>query len=329
MSSTVRWVVGALITALGAAALIASWRLEGEQEWLSSLLLDVGVVLFLLLPLLLFERLFERRVEQIERDTSAQVAGVREEVAAVRAALGELDDQTEARLAERREADEAAVRQARQDVSFENVIGLLDRANSLGAVSTSGARVPVRVLDPAQDTGLRIKFQQTRVTGLTGPERDEFSVSIVDVSGEPEIAGVAWQPNERGPEVIAALIDAWQGKGTYPGPGFLDADGIFEELITTLEKVIDRRRRGESLGPIIEQTSEHWALTELGMEHLADPRYVIEAPKIKNEPQQTREHMLEKRWVHEHEEEFRESFERAETYFQGQEAARRAAAPPF
>jgi hypothetical protein len=329
MPSSARWLLGVGITTAGVAALIASGFLDGDGEWVSSLLLDTGTVLLLALPLLLVERLFERRVEQVERDTAAQVAGVRDEVATVRedvaAALGRLQDQTDARLGEQREADEATVEQARQDVSYENVRRLLDVANRLRAVSSAGVRVPV-----SGALGPRVKFHEFTVIRALGPEGKEFSASVVDVEGQDLAARAVWSPNERGPEVFAALVESWQRQGTYPGQGFLDTDSVFEGLITTLAMVIARRRQGaqQSLGPIIERISEHWVLTERGMEHLGFPPYVIDAAKVRDQPAITRDHMLEKTWVLAQEEEFRNSFQAATLYFQGPEA-RRAALPDF
>jgi hypothetical protein len=327
MSDAVRWVLGILITLAGLAAIFLSWRLEGEEEWPSSALLEIGAVLLLLVPLLLFERLFERRVERVERETAEQVAGVREEVATARAevaaALGEVQESTEARLAERRASDQATVNRARDYLSLENVTRLLELAQRLGAVSSGGVRVPI------PNASSRIKFEKVHMAhGASGDVWEEFWVSIVDAEGERG-PRVTWQPEELGPDVMVNLIEVWQRAGTYPGEGFLNAKVIFEGLIETLDMVIERRRAGgeRSLGPMLERTSEHWALTDRGMEHLGALPYIIDAEKIRDDPEPTRDHMLEKPWVRDREAEFRESFEVARTYFQGREAARLAALP--
>jgi hypothetical protein len=65
------------------------------------------------------------------------------------------------------------------------------------------------------------------------------------------------------------------------------------------------------------------------MEHLGSPPYVIDAERIRDDPEITRDHMLEKTWVLAQEEEFRNSFQAATQYFQGPEATRRAGLPHF
>jgi hypothetical protein len=198
----------------------------------------------LLLPLLAFERLFERRVEQVEEDTAAQVAEVRGEVATVRAdveaALGRVQEQEDEPLAERVKSDEAMATRAREDVSYENVIGLLNRAEAVGAVSASGVQVPI-----SGELGPRVSFRQGYlISGSgSGEERDEFWVSVVDAEGG-ELGGpeAVWSP--RGPEVVTELVESWQRRGTYPGQGLLNADTLFDGLITTLAMAIVRRRQG-------------------------------------------------------------------------------------
>jgi hypothetical protein len=329
-----RVVAGVVVTVLGVAALLVGQELAKCEPYWSSVLSNAGVALFLVLPLLLVERLLARRVRASEVRSKQRSEGIRTEVAAVRSEveetrsqLGTLRDQTDARFAAARQHDEQAVRRAREEVTYENVSALLERAEELHALSRHGLRVAL------PHSWERLKFNKLSTVAQGDPKPTPFiQIHLVSFVGDSENVLVAWTEGQELAGTWAELAAAWQRRGGYPGDAILDADAVFAWLLRSLELAVERRtdaRGRPGIGPLIEMVNEAWALTDDGLEHLGEPEYCIDRKRIVQEPRITREAMLEKLWVEERADDFGDAYQLAERYFTERAKRQDDLRPPY
>src|SRR5579862_8055251 len=106
---------------IGGGLVAAGWALQGTHQFLPALLLELGASFFLVVPLLVFDRLLSGRIDEARDETRQEVAEVRREVADAGRRLDQLDDRYRDRQARARAEDEQAVAAARADVSLANV----------------------------------------------------------------------------------------------------------------------------------------------------------------------------------------------------------------
>jgi hypothetical protein len=293
--------VTGLTVAFGGGLIFAGWQLE-SRDYLSSLLLEMGVTALLVVPLLWIEQLFERRLEAAAEEAREQVSGVAQELTAVsqrleetRRGLSDLQGEMAERLQAAADADFRLVRQARENVSLESVRALLNRAEELGALSPHGLRVVV----PGQLERLRFRHvNELDSTGIDASPEPAIWVSVEDATGAEIGIRAVWRPDDDPVDTLLALAEAWKRAGSYPGDHAINAEWIFERLITSLDIAIQgRRTRGDhQLHPLIEMLSAHWAMTDYGLEHVPD-YYVI--PRIELTSENGLEHWRkrEKVWV--------------------------------
>jgi hypothetical protein len=289
-----------LIVVAGAGLIGLGWLLE-ERGYLSSLLQAIGVTALLVLPLLLFERIFERRIAESERSTEQRVETVRRDVESVerqvantRHQLGQLQEGLASRLDQAAEADERLSQAAREDVSFESVCQLFQRARELRAISPRGVRVPLH--------GLWERFRCQLVSEDSADGKNEvIRLSVEAADGTDLGISHKWKSGATPIEALSHLAEGWKRAASYPGDSALNADAVFGWLIETLAIAIESRtKRGvdSQLHPLIERLSKTWVMTDFGLEHLENA-YVIRANDLVDEPEHWRRHMLEKRWVKE------------------------------
>jgi HAMP domain-containing protein len=306
---------------LGLGAIGVGLALAGDvEEYASSSLLEIGATLLLVVPLLFVERALERRVERVRSTTEESVGKVekdvqvlRDEVGEATSRIGELRSEFLDQVGQRREHDERAVTEAREAISWESIAALLDRAESLGGVSEDGVRVKLPHLWE------RVRFRQVRTEPPEGGESEPMTwISVETVGGEEVGIRAIWKPGEKAIDPLLRLAEEWQKEGTYPGDSTLDPDQLFGGLVDALETAIRSRtneRGTEALNALIEKVNDRWAITDFGLEHLGQPEYSIKKEDIVSDPAMRREHMLDKTWVTEHADEFREAFMVAEPFF--------------
>lgn len=310
-----------LLIALGVGAIGVGLALASDaEEYASSSLLEIGATLLLVVPLVFVERALERRVERVRSSTEESVGKVEEDVQTLRdevgeatSGIGELRAEFLDQVGQRREHDESAVTEAREAISWESVAALLDRAESLSGVSGAGVRVK---LPHAWD---RVRFRQVRAEPPAGEEYEPMIwISVENVGGEDTGIKTIWKPGEKAIDPLLRLAEAWQKQGTYPGDSILDPDHLFGSLVDALATAIRSRtneRGAEALHPLIEKINDKWAITDFGLEYLGQPEYPIKKEDILRDPAIAREHMLEKTWVADHADDFREAFMVAERFF--------------
>jgi hypothetical protein len=290
------------VLGLGGGLIVGGWRLDGEA-YLSSFMLEIGVTVLLVLPLLWIERMFERRVEASEARTREQVGSVADEVSAVagrltqtQQGLADLRDQVSERLKADARADVQLVKDARADVSFEALALLFRRAGQLGALSKYGLRVP-----------LKGQWERLRFRLVSGEEsRQMFELAIEGPAGDDIGVRAVWLPGQTAVDVLATLVEEWRRNGSYPGDHAMDAEWMFGRLLVGLETVIQgRSERGEGqLHPLVEMASGAWAMTDFGLENIRGIDYAIPAKELVEDHDLThwRRHMQDKLWVREQDE---------------------------
>lgn len=297
MKTDRRLLAGTGLVALGIALVAIGWFVHDTYG--ASVLLELGVTVLLLVPLLYAERLFERRIEASEERTRREVETVERAVDDVsdllektRRSVDDLRAETRAKLKDSAEADRDLVVRARANVSFENVWRLFERAGDLGALSGRGVRVVV----PGQWE--RVLFSVASSDG----DEPRLLLDVEDAHGVAIGVGANWRPRMSAADALVELAESWKRAGSYPSDSAIDAGRIFDRLLLSLETVIEgRRTRGDTqLDPLIEMIAETWLMTEFGLEHVPD-YYPIKRSELAAEEGLTRwrQHMREKIWVEE------------------------------
>jgi hypothetical protein len=318
MSRRKRYWIGGGIALVGGGAISAAWILTTNKfdNFASEGLLELGITLLLVIPLLIFERLFEQRVEDVRADTTSQVRQIEQDVGKLReetaTQIGDLRDALEDQLARRREADNRAAEQAQAAVSFENLGKIFERAGELDSISKRGLRV--------QLPGLweRVRFTHVYRQEQGGVRVPMILLHLEDARGRKLDVSAIWTAEEGVTDLMTRFAEDWQRAGTYHGPGSIEADALFQRLIQSLQLAIHGRTtgiEGEALDRLVELPTTDWAITDFGLERALGPGYGIKVRDILDRPAQIREHLLDKTWIDA--ENFREAFQAAEMYFKG------------
>jgi hypothetical protein len=131
------------------ALILAGYGYDDQGYW-GSALQEVGVAMLLLAPLVLAERLLERRIETAETRTRDEVDAVRtelddvrQEVAHTRRRVDELGGEVTNRLREENEELLGRIERLGEVIGYEDLHGLLADAAGAGYIAGSGIRVAV------------------------------------------------------------------------------------------------------------------------------------------------------------------------------------------
>jgi hypothetical protein len=190
-----------LILISGVALLIAGAALP-EGSYLIGVLQNIGAALLLLVPLLLVQRAVVHQLDQVEESTrlavedlSDQVGEVREQVERTSARLDELSGVTLDAVQQGRQRDEDLFKAFNDNPTFKTLLPLLERADDLNAISSSGVRVAI------PGTPLRIRFRTRDAAAqlakaFSASERIPFTVRL-EYSDAKLIALSQWGPARR------------------------------------------------------------------------------------------------------------------------------------
>jgi hypothetical protein len=292
-----------VVVGIGAGLIAAGWLLNGH-EYLSALLREAGIIVFLVLPLLWIEHLFEQRIQASERQTRHEVGAVAEDVVAMstrltesRQSLSDLQEQTSNRLQAAADAETALAKEARDQPSFDTINKLFRRADELHAISEDGLRVVI----PHQWERLRFKRLDVVTNVASGDRSQSVLVLTVDnVAGNSIRVRAVWESGQSPADALLAVADAWKRSGGYPGDSAFDAEWIFGKLIDSLDLAIRSRRTGGEgqLSPVIELLSTNWVMTDVGLEHVPI-FYTIPRGEliVESDLEDWRRHMREKPWI--------------------------------
>jgi hypothetical protein len=289
-----RVVLAAVAAILIGSGLVATgWVLDDSNQFLPALLLELGAAFFLVVPLVVLERLLEGRIREARDTVRDEVGSVRREVRETARRLDDLDGLYRERQDEARAADRSALEAAHGDVTFENVHEVLRRARQQRAISTRGVQVP---LDHVTD---RMRFRL--VYGEAPEDRDSgpmIWIDLVDATGFSSHVDVIWSPAEAVEDVWQRLVEGAQRNNRYPGDGILVPGRVIGRLLETARRALEVKtspRGSIDLGPVVEFVGD-WAITDQGLEHASEPACSIPSDRLLTD-EHLDDSMLEKTWI--------------------------------
>ncbi len=204
---------------LGIALLVGGWRASG---YFSDLLLNIGTALLLFAPLLYVQRLVEARVTRVQEETSAsvaalssQVADVQQQVVEASARLDQLSDSTTERLRQAQERDAQTFTAFEEAPSRDALMELLDRAQDLRAIESTGVRVRV----PGTYARLRFAVLRHRKEGGEFEVITQLLVSVESFEGV-EQGRVEWRPGQPADSFMAEVATELQKCGEFRADAF-------------------------------------------------------------------------------------------------------------
>jgi len=279
-----RWLIPLAAVALGGIMMLAGALVDGAYA--SGVWLQLGAAVAAFGPLYWLQWLTEKGVTEVRRqaqETRSTVEHLSHEIEAIReqtvASLDDLRGVALESVRERRRTDEDAFRRFKEEPTFENIAGLIQRARELGAISERGVRVRL------PDTTLRLRFP------LPG-RPDNGNSPVLEVGLEEEDATlphdataprvtvrgqrpVQWAATQTAAEWAASVAPELQRLNRYPGDELFDPAGALEQLISLLRLAIEARTRPPSattpmprLKPIIEMANDEWVVTDDGLQSL-------------------------------------------------------------
>jgi hypothetical protein len=279
-------------TLAGVALVAAGWIIQGA-EYVPGLLLQVGSSLVLLVPLLLLGRLLERRVRRTEQHTEAIVSGLDDVQAQVNATARRIDalsDVTRERIRNEQEADEASLRAAEADPTYERILALLQRARDLQAISANGLRV-----------GIRGSQRRVRLEPAERPETPQEPPSlrlvIEEEDGRP-LRRVSWYRAEPTEEMTRRVARHLRDLSGDSGDTALDASDLLRQLLQSLRLAIEthNKTRPYDLGSLVEVVNEQWAIADEGI-YALDSEYSIPRDRLLGTGEDWVTFMSNKPWV--------------------------------
>lgn len=272
----------AVITVVG-VCLTAAGALVDDSSYSSSVLANLGTTVFLAIPLLLLERMFERRMAEAQNETDRalvhldeRVGRVQESVADVSDQLAEVARRTSRRIDENRARDEAEllspVRSILNEPSYDSVVSALKAADERRAIARwrgigGGSWTSVSMSFP--DFVLNMTLYKAGRThhGAIFAERLGVSVSRSDRSLPP--VSIAWPPEwsveDCFVEIDRRLRESWGSQAPEAVPGV-----ILARLAGALDLAL---RRKMEVGPtrrwaLIGVLTENWFASTDGLEHV-------------------------------------------------------------
>jgi hypothetical protein len=260
------WTAGAL-TAAGLAALALAFLWQDKGYW-SSVLIEVGAAIVLLVPLFLIQQRFERRQEQL----SERIEDVAQRVEALR--LDQLDEATQARVEQATQQDEALFDAFKEAPSFDTAYALLRRAVQLNAISKRGIRVPIRGHHVRDLATLRLRLYE----GL-----GSIWVRIEDRDGQQQGRELHWSHGEPVDALMGEVVTVLQSMDLY-SPGVFRPEEILEQFLDTLRLAIESRTGVNPFKiqePVIELPSDDWIITTSALRHLKSDIVVFQEEMYK------------------------------------------------
>jgi hypothetical protein len=280
MTASVRWLVTAAITAVGVVLVAVGAALDGDS-YTASVLANLGTTVLLAIPLLLVERMLERRVAAAQRDTDKtlgrlgdRIDEVQQSVTEVGERLAEVARRTERRVDERRARDEtdlvAPARAIADDPSFTSVMNAWTAAERVKAISTQrrigGEWTTLMIYFGDRGFTVRIGHQTTgRYSHLTA---DALVLSVTTEDQSRPSVGVRWVPDM----VVEDLFEQWDVRLRQEWGGAaprVPSDLLLARLAAALELALRTKAdRGATGGwALIGVVTDDWIVTTHGLEH--------------------------------------------------------------
>jgi hypothetical protein len=292
-----RQLAGVLVF-LGVALLVVGWRVSGYS---ADLFLNIGTALLLFAPLLYLQRLVEVRVTKVQKETSAsvaalssQVADVQQQVVETSARLDQLSESTMDRVRQAHERDAHAFAAFEEAPSRDALMALLDRAQDLRAIESTGVRVRV------PGTWARLRFAVSRHQEEGGESQTIVQLlAKVESFGGVEQGRVEWLPDQPADSFMAEVATELQKCGEFRPEAF-DATKILEQLMETLRIAIEGRTGiagYTSLEPIVEIPNDQWIVMTSGVIAPEAGYFIPNTRLLDDDDYKFRNHIGRKTWV--------------------------------
>ncbi len=268
-----------VLTTLGLGAVVGSFLLRNENSWWSGFLVEVGVTVLLLAPILAINRHLERRVEDAQREVvllSDQVDVTRADVART---AEEISQRVSERFAEERLRDEAAFAGLRAAPSREDVILALQIASDRGFISTRG---------------LRVDFPHTGYWLRLILENGNLTLHVEELLGDM-VAARRWG-SESAIEIFEALGRELLERGTFPGESAYQPGKSLQEaadILTFAARV--QTIQGESVKNLLQVVNDDWCVSDHALFPKSRLHYTIALRRL--DETDWDQHMRGKPWV--------------------------------
>jgi hypothetical protein len=249
------------------------------RDYLPDLLLQVGSSLLLLIPLVVLNRMLERRLESAEREArsiSSDLADVRSQVRRTAARIDTLGVDSPGDVAKVKRRRTEAFERLGTNPTADGLGDLLSYAAHIAATPADGLRARL----PGEDVWLRMTTAEDGVT-VTAERRD----------GEP-ITSTTW----RDPEPARALLARVRtSAGAEPGR---DDGPVLTELVRTLRLAVESRTgdRPHDLGQVIESCGAQWVVAADGL-RCVDRSYHVPTDRLLGPAEDWIRHMATQPWV--------------------------------
>ena len=245
-----------MLAVLGLIGIFLS-NVKQSDDWLASVLIEIGAGLFLFAGLYWYQRnVVEKKVKEAVADSTqgltSELQGVKQEVADIRADMAAVGEQTRESIQSFIQSNEEALTNFAENVSSETAGALLDRARELDSISPRGVRVRL----PATYSWLRFQRGEDAVL-LFLEERGGTRIKEWTWAGDMKISGV-----------LTEIAQYLMRRNEYPADGSFDAAEILDHVRRTLALAI-RARYGLAFGmlnQLIELPNDQWAITRSGIE---------------------------------------------------------------
>ncbi|MEV5967179.1 hypothetical protein AB0L70_35745 [Kribbella sp. NPDC051952] len=258
--------------------IVASFATQEVSQWLSDMLLNAGVAVMLLAPIIYLTRRIERSVNRQIKDVEAEIDASQQRL---KKTLDEIDAGVQTRLSD--DADRAtelfeALRSAPSQEDVKAAVAFAQDwliASSYGArVGVAGGELYVRYL--VRDGVLRLAID------------DGFTANIMVYEWSPGVA-----PSDAFTEIARRLrlTASWPTVGEFHGATTLAG------LADIYAFGLNARKRGEySMRKLIQLVGAEWALTETALVSRAHPHYTVALQRLPKE-MNWYEHLGDKLWV--------------------------------
>jgi hypothetical protein len=276
-----------LSLAAGSAVAFASWHVRDELPWWSSMLGNLALALYLLIPGELVLTWMTARFDKVDQsgDKTRAVA----EAAKISADRAEksLEDVRQTLLGRQRDEHEAALdvyRSVERDLSRDKLIAALRQAAAADFITSRGVRVPI------WQTDLHYRFVVDKPEGSLEVRLETDDMTVVsshlwDASAPPET-------------FLQVLVEAVRAAGRDLGVGLNDPTESLLDLSRMLVEVArhcaqDLMGYRDTLHKIIERV-DGWYFTESMVVPSDDLRYGI--PLSRLDEMDWEEHLRSKGW---------------------------------
>lgn len=278
------------VSVVGLVLVGVGWVMQGGS-YVPGLLLQIGSSFFLIVPLVLLNRLLERRLQRAEertRSISDTLTDMRARLNETATRLDELGTLTRQSMTEQQEEDLQAADAVQERLSRPALIDLSKRAADARAISPGGVRTHV--------SGATL---WVRLRTEAGKEDDgaELSYDLEDRAGA-RLATVQWGEDETPAAVASRLVTELITRSSGPDQHGYDASALNMQLIEAIRIGLAHRAgtADNQLGPLVELVNDQWAIATDGLYCLSQP-YRIPVDRITGTSDDWRLYMAQKPWV--------------------------------